>query len=226
VLAATAILAAERSDALPRSMTLMAGPIDARVSPTVVNRLATDHPLEWFEQHVITTVPRRYPGGGRRVYPGFLQVTAFLGMNPQRHLRSHLQLYRDLVDGDEASAAATSAFYDEYFAVLDMAAEFYLETVDVFFQRFALARGTLTHRGQPVDPAAITRTALLTVEAERDDVCGVGQTLAAHDLCTKLRPFRKRHHLQPGVGHYGVFSGRRWESQVYPIVRSVIQAND
>jgi poly(3-hydroxybutyrate) depolymerase len=226
VLAATAILSADGADTRPRSMTLMAGPIDARVSPTSVNRLATEHPLEWFEHHVITTVPCRYAGGGRRVYPGFLQVTAFLGMNPQRHLHSQMQLYRDLVDGDTVSATSTRRFYDEYFAVLDLAAEFYLETVDVVFQRFSFARGTLEYRGRPVDPACITRTALLTVEGERDDVCGVGQTLAAHDLCTKLRPFRKRHHLQPGVGHYGVFSGRRWESQVYPIVRSVIQAND
>jgi polyhydroxyalkanoate depolymerase len=226
VLAATSVMSAERADACPRTMTLMAGPIDARVSPTAVNRLASEHPLAWFEQNVITSVPGRYDGGGRRVYPGFLQVTAFLGMNPQRHLRSHMQLYRDLVDGDAASAAATRAFYDEYLAVLDIAAEFYLETVDVVFQRCALARGELTFRDRTVDPACITKTALLTVEGERDDVCGVGQTLAAHDLCTKLRPFRKRHHLQPGVGHYGVFSGRRWESQVYPIVRSVIQAND
>jgi len=207
-------------------MTLMAGPIDTRVSPTAVDRLATEHPLDWFEQNVVTTVPARYAGGGRRVYPGFLQVTAFLGMNPQRHLRSHMQLYRDLVDGDLVSAAATRAFYDEYLAVLDMTAEFYLETVDQVFQRHALARGTLTYRDRVVDPACITRTALLTVEGERDDVCGVGQTLAAHDLCRKLPPVRKRHHLQPGVGHYGVFSGRRWESQVYPVVRAVIQAND
>jgi len=226
VLAATAVMSEAGAAARPRSMTLMAGPIDARVSPTAVNDLATEHPLEWFEQHVITTVPRRYPGAGRDVYPGFLQVAAFLGMNPQRHVHSHMQLYRDLVDGDAASAEATASFYDEYFAVLDMAAEFYLETVDQVFQRFTLARGEQTYEGRLVDPSAITRTALLTIEGERDDVCGVGQTLAAHDLCSRLKPFRKRHHLQPGVGHYGVFSGRRWEAQVYPIVRSVIQAND
>jgi len=226
VLAATAVMAEGRDAATPRSMTLMAGPIDARVSPTSVDDLASANSIEWFERHVVTTVPGRYAGAGRRVYPGFLQVSAFLGMNPQRHLRSHAQLYRALVDGDLVSARATEAFYDEYFAVLDMTAEFYLETVRVVFQEHALALGTYTYQGRVVDPSAITRTALLTVEAERDDVCGVGQTAAAHDLCTKLKPFRKRHHLQPGVGHYGVFSGRRWESQVYPIVRSVIQAND
>ncbi|MFI5046191.1 MAG: polyhydroxyalkanoate depolymerase [Acidimicrobiia bacterium] len=226
VLAATAVMSEQGDPARPKSMVLMAGPIDARVSPTTVNQLATDHSLEWFERHVVTTVPPRYPGVGRAVYPGFLQVAAFLGMNPQRHLRSHMQLYRDLVDGDVTSATATRAFYDEYLAVLDMTAEFYLETVDLVFKRHALALGELTFQGMLVNPACITRTALLTIEGERDDVCGVGQTLAAHDLCTRLKPFRKRHHLQPGVGHYGVFSGRRWEAQVYPIVRSVIQAND
>jgi poly(3-hydroxybutyrate) depolymerase len=226
VLAAAAVMAANADPARPKSMTLMAGPIDARVSPTSVNDLATSHPIDWFEQHVIDTVPSRYAGGGRRVYPGFLQVTAFLGMNPQRHLRSHMQLYRDLVSGDKVSAAITKTFYDEYFAVLDMAAEFYLETVERVFQDFALATGELTFQGQLIDPACITRTALLTIEGERDDVCGVGQTLAAHDLCKQLKPFRKKHHLQAGVGHYGVFSGRRWETQVYPLVRAVIQAND
>ncbi|HEX5588433.1 MAG TPA: polyhydroxyalkanoate depolymerase, partial [Acidimicrobiia bacterium] len=210
VLAASAVMAARADPARPSSMTLMAGPIDARVSPTAVNELATSHPVEWFEQHVLDTVPGRYAGGGRRVYPGFLQVTAFLRMNPQRHLRSHMQLYRDLVSGDTVSAQTTKTFYDEYFAVLDMASEFYLETVERVFQEFALAAGTYTHHGEIVDPTCITRTALLTIVAERDDVCGVGQTLAAHDLCTRLKPFRKKHHLQAGVGHYGVFSGRRW----------------
>ena len=226
VLAAVSVMAEDRHPALPKSMVLMAGPIDASVMPTSVNELATSRPIEWFEQHVITTVPARYPGTGRRVYPGFLQVSAFLGMNVPRHVRSHMQLYRDLVNGDAASAAITKAFYDEYFAVLDMPAEFYLETVRVVFQEYALARGTYRFHGRTVDPSAIRRTALLTIEGERDDICAVGQTLAAHDLCTRIRPFQKRHHLAPGVGHYGVFSGRRWEAQVYPLVLATIQAND
>ncbi len=225
-LAAVALMAEDRHVALPKSMTLMAGPIDTRVSPTTVNELAVSKPIEWFEEHVVATVPGRYAGGGRRVYPGFLQVIAFLGMNPARHLRSHMQLYRNLVDGDEVSAAITKAFYDEYFAVLDMDAEFYLQTVKTVFQDFALAQGTFAVRGRVVDPAAIRKTALLTVEGERDDICSVGQTLAAHDLCRNIRPYQRRHHLQPGVGHYGVFSGRRWQNQVYPLVRTVIRAND
>ncbi len=226
VLAAVAVRAGDADPAQPRSMVLMAGPVDARVAPTAVNELATSRPIEWFEQHVITTVPSRYPGRGRRVYPGFLQVSAFLGMNVSRHARSHMQLYRDLVTGDATNAAVTHAFYDEYFAVLDMPAEFYLETVQVVFQEHALARGTFTYDGRAVDPSAIGRTALLTVEAERDDICSVGQTVVAHDLCTGLRADQKQHHLQAGVGHYGVFSGRRWEAQVYPLVRATIRAND
>ena len=225
-LAAVAVMAEDRHPAQPKSMVLMAGPIDTRVNPTAVNDLATSRPISWFEQHVITTVPQRHPGAGRRVYPGFLQVTAFLGMNLPRHVRSHIQLYRDLVNGDAASAEITRAFYAEYFAVLDIAAEFYLETVQVVFQEHALARGRYQFRGRTVDPAVIRRTALLTIEGERDDICAVGQTLAAHDLCTGIKPFMRRHHLQSGVGHYGVFSGRRWESQVYPLVKTVVQAHD
>jgi polyhydroxyalkanoate depolymerase len=226
VLAAVAVMAEDGNAAQPRSTVLMAGPIDTRVSPTAVNDLATSRSIDWFERRVVATVPARYPGGGRRVYPGFLQVSAFLGMNLPRHVRSHMQLYRDLVDGDSAGVEVTTAFYDEYFAVLDMAAEFYLETVRAVFQEHRLARGEHGYRGRTVDPSAIRRTALLTVEGERDDICAAGQTLAAHDLCPRIRPFQKRHHLQPGVGHYGVFSGRRWESQVYPVVRAVIRAND
>jgi poly(3-hydroxybutyrate) depolymerase len=226
VLSATAVMAATSDAARPRSMILMAGPIDARLSPTKVNELATTRPIEWFERNVLASVPRRYAGGGRRVYPGFLQVTAFLSMNMSRHVQSHMQLYRDLVSGDDVGAEVTRAFYDEYFAVLDVDAAFYLDTVRHVFQEFALATGNSRHRGELVDPGAITRTGLLTVEAERDDVCGVGQTAAAHDLCTGIKGYQKRHHLQPGAGHYGVFSGRRWETRVYPLVRSFIQAND
>jgi poly(3-hydroxybutyrate) depolymerase len=225
-LAATAIMAAAGHPAQPRSLTLMAGPIDPRVNPTAVNDLAHSKPLRWFEENVIATVPLRYPGALRRVYPGFLQVSAFMSMNLGRHVSAHVQLYQQLMRGDYEAAARIEGFYDEYFAVLDMPAEFYLQTVDAVFQRELLARGLFTWRGQPVEPAAIRRTALLTVEGEKDDVCGVGQTVAAQELCSGIKPSKKRHHLQPGVGHYGVFSGSRWESQIYPIVRNFILANN
>jgi poly(3-hydroxybutyrate) depolymerase len=224
-LAATAIMAASDKPAQPKSLTLMAGPVDTRVNPTKVNELAHSKPLPWFERNVITTVPLRYPGALRRVYPGFLQVAGFVSMNLERHVRQHVSLYNHLARGDYAEAMAISGFYDEYFAVLDIAAEFYLETIDRVFQRELLAQGQLTWRGQLVEPAAIRRTALLTVEGEKDDICGVGQTLAAQDLCTGIKPGKKRHHLQAGVGHYGVFSGSRWERQIYPIVRNFILAN-
>ncbi len=225
-LAATALMAADDNPAQPRSLTLMAGPVDTRVSPTEVNELAHSKPLSWFEQNVIATVPLRYPGALRRVYPGFLQVSAFVTMNVGRHVSQHVKLYHQLMRGDYAEAAIIEDFYDEYFAVLDLPAEFYLQTVDAVFQRELLAQGLLTWRGRPVEPAAIRRTALLTVEGEKDDVCGVGQTMAAQQLCTGIKPSKKRHHLQPGVGHYGVFSGTRWESQIYPIVRNFILANN
>jgi poly(3-hydroxybutyrate) depolymerase len=225
-LAATALMAAAGNPAQPRSVTLMAGPVDTRVNPTRVNELAHSRPLSWFERNVIATVPPRYPGAGRRVYPGFLQLSAFMSMNLPRHVSQHISLYNHLVQGDQRPAHAIKDFYDEYFAVLDMPAEFYLETVDAVFQRDLLPRGELTWRGERVDPSAITRTALLTVEGEKDDICSVGQTLAAHDLCRSIKPAKKLHHLQPGVGHYGVFSGTRWGQQIYPVVRAFIQAND
>jgi polyhydroxyalkanoate depolymerase len=225
-LAAAAVMADGGNEAQPRSLTLMAGPIDARVNPTRVNDFATSRPLGWFDRNVISTVPLGYPGVFRRVYPGFLQLTAFMSMNLRRHVGSHAQLFVDLVNGDEERAGATKAFYDEYFAVLDLPGEFYLETVDLVFQRFALAQGSLRYEGELVRPEAITRTSLLTIEGERDDICSVGQTLAAQDLCTGIRPSRKSHHLQPGVGHYGVFSGRRWNAQVAPVVRNVIHSSD
>ncbi len=225
VLAATSLMAAGGHPAQPRSLTLMAGPVDTRVNPTKVNELAHSKPLGWFERNVIATVPLRYPGALRRVYPGFLQVAGFVTMNLERHVRQHVHLYNDLVRGDYEEAAEISDFYDEYFAVLDMPAEFYLDTIDRVFQRELLARGQLTWRGEPVDPRAIRRTALLTIEGEKDDVCGVGQTLAAQELCAGIKPTKKRHHLQAGVGHYGVFSGSRWERQIYPIVRNFILAN-
>jgi len=226
VLAAVAVMAEEKHPAQPKSMTLMAGPIDCRVNPTEVNNLATGKSMEWFERNLIDVVPGRYPGAGRRVYPGFVQLTAFMSMNMDRHVRAHQELYENLARGEHEKAEATKIFYDEYFAVLDLAAEFYLETVQYVFQEYRLAKGELTYRGQKVNPRAIRRTALLTVEGEKDDICSVGQTLAAHDLCTGLRPYMKRHHLQPGAGHYGVFNGKRWNGQIYPLVRNLILSND
>jgi poly(3-hydroxybutyrate) depolymerase len=225
-LAATAVMAEGDHPATPRSLTLMAGPIDARVNPTEVNELATSRSIDWFEHHVITCVPLRYRGRFRRVYPGFLQLAAFVSMNPDRHVKAHASLYADLVSGNDIGADTTKAFYDDYFAVLDLPAEFYLETVRYVFQEYRLATGTLEHRGRRVDPSAIRRTGLLTVEGARDDICSVGQTVAAQDLCTNVRPRLRNHHLQAGVGHYGVFSGSRWETQIYPMVQQNILATD
>jgi polyhydroxyalkanoate depolymerase len=226
VLAAVAVMAKAGNPAQPRSMTLMAGPIDTRVNPTKVNELANSKPLDWFEGNLLARVPWRYPGGGRRVYPGFVQLAAFMSMNIERHQKAHIELYENLANGNLAKAKITKAFYDEYFAVLDLTAEFYLETVAWVFQEARLAQGTLTFRGEPVDLAAIRKTALLTVEGERDDICAIGQTVAAHELCRGIKPYMKRHHMQAGVGHYGVFSGKRWETQVYPILSNVILSSD
>jgi poly(3-hydroxybutyrate) depolymerase len=226
VLVAAAVMAQDANPAQPRSMTLMAGPIDTRVNPTKVNELANSKPMEWFERNLIAGVPMRYPGAFRRVYPGFVQLAAFMAMNIERHIKAHRDLYDNLANGDLEKAKVTKAFYDEYFAVLDLAAEFYLETVRLVFQEHALALGKLTWNGVPVEPRAIRRTMLLTVEGERDDICAVGQTLAAHDLCSGLRPYLKRHHMQAGVGHYGVFSGNRWTNQIYPILKNVILSSE
>lgn len=223
-LAAVAVMSQDRNPATPLSMTLMAGPIDVRESPTAVNDLANENPLSWFENNVIARVPARFAGAGRKVYPGFVQLTAFMAMNMDRHRAAHRKLYDHLARGEDAEAAKIKDFYDEYFAVLDLDAQFYLETIDRVFQRAELAKGEFMHRGRPVDPAAIRNTALLTVEGGRDDICALGQTAAAHDLCRSLRPHLRRHHLQANVGHYGVFSGRRWEREVYPIVRNLILA--
>ncbi|WP_138759149.1 polyhydroxyalkanoate depolymerase [Modestobacter altitudinis] len=222
VLAAVALLAAAGDEAQPRSLTLMAGPVDTRVNPNRINTMAATKPLSSFERRVIDTVPARYAGAGRRVYPGVVQLTAFMSMNPKRHLSAHARLYRDLVAGETARAASTRAFYDEYGAVMDVPAEFYLETVGRIFQSNDLATGTFTWRGTPVDPGAISGTDLLTVEGANDDICSPGQTEAAHDLCTGIPADRRHHHLQPGVGHYGVFSGSRWDAEVYPVVRDFI----
>jgi len=225
-LAATAVMAQAGNPAQPRSMTLMAGPIDTRVNPTKVNELAKKRSIDWFERTLTASVPLRYPGAFRRVYPGFVQLVAFMSMNVERHIKAHKELYDNLAAGELEKAAVTKAFYDEYFAVLDLTAEFYLETVQYIFQEHTLPFGKMQWHGQKVDPNAIRRTMLFTVEGERDDICAVGQTVAAHDLCGKLRPYLKRHHMQAGVGHYGVFSGKRWENQVYPILKNVILSSD
>ena len=225
-LAAVALMAEDDNPAQPRSMTLMAGPIDCRVNPTMVNNLATGRPISWFENNLISRVPLRFAGAMRRVYPGFLQLTAFMSMNAERHIKAQVDLYKALARGDTQQAETIKAFYDEYFAVLDMTAEFYLETVERVFQQYLLARNELDWRGRRVDPRAIRRTALFTVEGERDDICSIGQTVAAHDLCASLRPYRKKHYMQAGVGHYGVFAGKRWAGQIYPLVRNTILANE
>jgi poly(3-hydroxybutyrate) depolymerase len=225
-LAAVALMSEDQHPATPASLTLMAGPIDCRISPTVVNQLATSKPIGWFESTLISTVPWRLKGGGRRVYPGFVQLSAFMSMNKERHLNAFREYYENLVADEHDKAEVTRTFYEEYMAVSDLSADFYLETVQRVFQDHALPSGKLTFRDRRVDPAAIRRTALLTIEGERDDICAVGQTLAAQDLCTKLRPYMRTHYVQAGVGHYGVFSGRRWQNQIYPIVRNVIQLSN
>ena len=224
-LAAAALMAEDDDPAQPRSLTLMAGPVDCRVNPTGVNTLATSKPIEWFEQNLISHVPLPHAGHMRRVYPGFVQLSAFLSMNLERHKKAFQDLYQHLVDGDVDKANVIRVFYEEYLAVNDLPAEFYLETVEKVFQTYDLALGKLSYRGRIVNPAAIRRTALMTVEGERDDICAVGQTVAAQDLCSSIRPFMKTHHVQTGVGHYGVFSGRKWNQQIYPRVREMIHAS-
>jgi polyhydroxyalkanoate depolymerase len=225
VLAAVAVLAEDRNIAQPSSMTLVAGPVDVDVSPTSVNVLARTSPPNWFRDTVVTPVPPPYAGVRRAVYPGFLQLAGFVAMHPQRHLDAHVGLYEALVAGDLARARATREFYDEYLAVADLPAEIYVDTIEDIFRHNRLARGEYAWRGRRVHPEAITRTGLLTVEGEHDDICAPGQTMAAHELCTRIPAYRRRHHLQAGVGHFGVFSGRRWEGQVYPTVRGFIAAN-
>jgi poly(3-hydroxybutyrate) depolymerase len=225
-LAAAAIMAEDGNRAQPRSLTLMAGPIDTRQNPTKVNELAKSRPIEWFEEKLIAKVPWRYKGAFRQVYPGFLQLTAFMSMNLDRHINAHFSQFRALACGDAVAAAAHSKFYNEYNAVMDLPAEFYLETVKRVFQDHDLPLGNLTWHGHKVRPEAIRRTALLTVEGERDDICAIGQTMAALDLCTGVRIGQKRHHLQTGVGHYGVFSGSRWAREVYPRVRTMIEVTN
>jgi poly(3-hydroxybutyrate) depolymerase len=222
VLAAVSVLAAADDPALPSSLTLIAGPIDTQVNPNRINAIADRAPLSFYERFLISKVPARYAGAGRRVYPGVAQLTAFMSMNVRRHAGAHLQLFRALAAGDEEAAGRIRDFYDEYGAVMDVPAEFYLETLRHVFMEHALPRGTFTWRGQRVDPSAIRDTALLTVEGAQDDMCSPGQTEAAHRLCTGIPQTLKRHHLQEGVGHYGVFAGSRWETEIYPVIRDFI----
>jgi poly(3-hydroxybutyrate) depolymerase len=224
VLAAVSLMASS-DDVMPRTMTMMGGPIDARRSPTAVNNLAMNKSFGWFERNVIYNVPVNYPGAGRRVYPGFLQHTGFVAMNPDRHLSSHYDYFLDLVRGDDESADAHRSFYDEYNAVLDMPAEYYLDTVKTVFQDFALVNGTWEVEGQFVRPQDITTPALLTIEGELDDISGAGQTRAAHELCTGIPKSRQFHYDVTGAGHYGIFSGRRWRENVYPQVRDFIASH-
>jgi poly(3-hydroxybutyrate) depolymerase len=220
---AVALLAQDDDPVQPRSLTLMSGPIDTRANPTRINRVGYRRPLSWYRR-CLTTVPRRYEGAGRLVYPGFLQIGGFMSLNLRRHLKSQLEIYRSLARGDEESTRKTRDFYAEYFAVLDIAGEFYLDTVERVFQKDLLARGEMTHRGRLVDASAVHRTALLTIEAERDDMCAPGQTAAAHDLFTGIEPHQHRSYVQPGVGHYGIFAGSRWSGEVYPVLKDFISA--
>ena len=220
--AATAIMNADKHPARPKSLTMMGGPIDTRHAPTAVNTLATERPHAWFQRNVIATVPMIYPGSGRKVYPGFLQLAGFMTMNLGSHLISHWEMFKHLVVGDDESADATRGFYDEYLSVCDMTAEFYLQTVDAVFQRHLLPKGELEHRGRRVDPKAIKDTALLAIEGERDDISGIGQTKAALDLATGLPASRKQYHLAEGVGHYGIFNGRKWREKIAPVVEKFI----
>jgi poly(3-hydroxybutyrate) depolymerase len=222
-LVAVSVMAEADNPATPRSMTLMAGPIDTRRNPTRVNILAKTKDISWFEDKMIGVVPWRYRGAGRRVYPGFVQLSAFVSMNLDKHMAAHFKQYRSLAAEDKASADTHRAFYDEYLAVMDLPAEFYLETVKRIFMDHELPKGELHYRGKLVKPSAIKKTFLFTVEGERDDICGLGQTASALDLCSNLRPLLKRHHVQVGVGHYGVFSGKRWATEIYPRVREVIE---
>ncbi len=224
--AALAYMSATKNPATPLTLTMMGGPVDTRKAPTSVDDLATERPYAWFEQNVIAKVPAMYPGSGRKVYPGFLQLAGFMSMNLANHMKSHWELFRHLVDGDDDSAAATKAFYEEYRSVCDMTAEFYLQTIDVVFQRQAIAKGEFVHRGQLVNPAAIDRTALLAIEGERDDISGLGQTKAALDLAISLPESKKAYYMAEGAGHYGIFNGRKWRESVAPVVEQFIRKHD
>ncbi|THG41370.1 polyhydroxyalkanoate depolymerase [Sphingomonas olei] len=224
--AAACLMSADNHPCRPHTLTMMGGPIDTREAPTAVNTLATERPHAWFEQNVIATVPNSYPGAGRRVYPGFLQLTGFMTMNLGNHMMSHWEMFKHLVRGDGESADATKEFYDEYRSVCDMTAEYYLQTIDQVFQAHALPRGVMTHRGRAVDPAAITDIGILAIEGERDDISGLGQTRAALTIATSLPAEKKRYYMAEGVGHYGIFNGSKWRDRIAPVVEEWIAAHD
>ena len=225
-LAAAALMSADKHPCRPKTLTMMGGPIDTREAPTAVNLAATERPHAWFEQNAIATVPVTYPGAGRQVYPGFLQLAGFMSMNLGSHLMSHWEMFKHLVQGDEHGAEATREFYDEYLSVCDMTAEFYLQTVDLVFQRHALPKGEMTHRGRPVDLGAITDIAILAIEGERDDISGIGQTKAALELTPNLPKAMKHYHLAKGVGHYGIFNGSKWRTRIAPVLEDWITKFD
>jgi poly(3-hydroxybutyrate) depolymerase len=224
--AAAAVMSAAKNPCRPKTLTMMGGPIDTRKAPTAVNTLATERPFSWFEKNVIATVPYHYPGSGRKVYPGFLQLAGFMAMNLGDHLTGHWEMFKHLVQGDGEGADASKDFYEEYRSVCDMTAEFYLETVERVFQKHLLPKGEMMHRGKRVDPAALKDIALLAIEGERDDISGIGQTKAALDISTGLPARLKRYHLAKGVGHYGIFNGGKWRDRIAPIVEDWIAAHD
>ncbi len=226
VLAAAALMAEDNDPSRPASMTFMGSPIDARLSPTVTNNLAEEKPFAWFQSNMIYTVPPPYPGMGRRVYPGFVQLASFMSMNKAKHQEAHQRYFQDLVKGDGDSADKHLEFYDEYLSVLDLTEEFYLQTIDIVFQQHLLPKGELMHRGRLVKPDLITDIGLMTVEGENDDISGIGQTQAAHALCSGLSDDQKEDYVQPNVGHYGVFNGRRFREEIYPRVRDFIRKSD
>ena len=213
---------ADKHPNTPRTLTMMGGPIDTREAPTAVNTLATERPHSWFKQNVIATVPATYPGAGRTVYPGFLQLAGFMTMNLGNHMNSHWEMFKHLVKGDDESADATMRFYDEYRSVCDMTSEFYLQTIDVVFQSHALPKGEMMHRGRRVDPAAITDTAILAIEGEKDDISGLGQTRAALTIATNLPAKRKKYYMAEDVGHYGIFNGSKWRNRIAPVLEEWI----
>ncbi|MGL4314538.1 MAG: polyhydroxyalkanoate depolymerase, partial [Sphingomonas sp.] len=223
--AAACLMSADKHPCRPKTLTMMGGPVDTRKAPTAVNTLATERPFAWFEQNVIATVPSSYPGAGRHVYPGFLQLAGFMTMNLGNHMISHWEMFKHLVQGDDESADATKDFYEEYRSVCDMTAEFYLQTIDVVFQNHKLPQGTMTHRGRPVDPAAITDVAVLAIEGERDDISGLGQTKAALSMARQLPNGMKQYYLAKGAGHYGIFNGSKWRTKIAPVVEAWISSN-
>ncbi len=224
--AAAAVMGAAKDPFRPASLTMMGGPIDTRASPTSVNDVAMERPLSWFQNNVIATVPHNYPGGGRKVYPGFLQLAGFLSMNIESHMMSHYEMFKHLTLGDQESADATKRFYDEYLSVCDMTADFYLQTIEHVFQRHTLPKGEFVHRGKPIDPGAIRDTALLAIEGERDDISGLGQTKAALDLAADLPAKLKKYYLAEEVGHYGIFNGSKWRTRIAPVVEDWIKDNE